>query len=185
MAYQDQPPMFDTEPSANMGYQPMILPSEKADLYDKIRPEDVIDTIKYLLMGYEYDTEKTQWIYNKSFGDLALTRLGAWQISTLMLPVSNKNVTISKLKDDDIRERVKALVRTAMKMCLRNWREYGIRSPEQFYFVKEIILSIAFITLKQPENAGVRGLIQGTLQEHRMTTEQPKKEGMIGAIFRR
>jgi len=70
-------------------------------------------------------------------------------------------------------------------MCLRNWREYGIRSPDQIFFVKEVILSNSFITLKQPENAGVRGFIQGTSSETKMIHEQPKKEGMISSIFRR
>lgn len=166
-------------------YQPMIMPSEKADLYDKIRPEDIVESIKFLLMGYEFDKQTRQWIFNRAYKDIALTEIGANQISTLLLPVSNKNVSISKLTDDEIRTRVKFLVRTAMKMLLRNWAEYGVRSPEQFYFVKEIIVSIAFITLKQPENAGVRTFIQGVTQEHRMVQEQPKKEGVVGAIFRR
>jgi len=39
-------------------YQPMIMPSEKADLYDKIRPEDIVESIKYLLMGYEFDKSR-------------------------------------------------------------------------------------------------------------------------------
>lgn len=166
-------------------YQPMIMPSEKADLYDKIRPEDVVETIRYLLMGYEYDKNSQRWYFKSEYKNIALTKLGAWQLSTLMLPVSNKNVSISKLTDDEIRKRVKQLVRTAMKMCLRNWYEYGIRSPEQFYFVKEIILSIAFITLKQPENAGVRTFIQGVTQEHRMVNEVQEKKGVVGALFRR
>lgn len=176
---------FQTQ-SGGYGYQPVIMPSEKADLYDKIRPEDVVETIKYLFMGYKFDKQKQQWDYDKSYESLALTEVGAGQITTLLFPVSNKNVSISKLKDNEIRDRVKSLMRTAMKMCLRNWEEYGIRSPEQFYFVKEIVISIAFITLKQPEDAGVRTFIQGVTQEHRMVNETPtKKDGMLGAIFRR
>ncbi len=72
-----------------------------------------------------------------------------------------------------------------MKMCLRNWKEYGIRSPEQLHYLKDIILSIAFITLKQPEGAGVRTFIQGVTQENRIVQESPKKEGAISAMFRR
>jgi len=166
-------------------YQPVIMPSDKADLYDKIRPEDIVESIKYLLMGYEFDKRRRTWAFNSAYKEIALTEIGANQISTLLLPVSNKNVSISKLTDEEIRNRVKMLNRTGMKMCLRNWKEYGIRSPEQFYFVKEIIISIAFITLKQPEGAGVRTFIQGVTQEHRMVNEVQKKEGVIGAIFRR
>ena len=176
---------FQQQSGSGQYYQPVIMSSEKADLYDKIRPEDVVETIKYLLMGYVYDKKRMEWYYDKRYGNIALSEIGAGQISTLLLPVSNKNVSISKLKDDEIRSRVRAILRTSMNMCLRNWYEYGIRSPEQFFFVKEIIVSIAFITLKQPEDAGVRTFIQGVTQEHRMVNEQPKKEGVMGAIFRR
>jgi hypothetical protein len=175
------------QPSSPQGqyYQPIIAASEKSDLYDKIRPEDVVETVRYLLMGYEYDKQRQTWILNKGYKNVALSQLGAWQLSTLLLPVSNKNVSISKLNDHEIRMRTMSLVRTAMKMCLRNWKEYGIRSPEQLFFVKEIVLSIAFITLKQPEDAGVRNLIKGITQESRVITETAKKEGGLGAIFRR
>jgi hypothetical protein len=166
-------------------YQPMIMPSEKADLYDKIRPEDIVETIRYLLMGYEYDKQMQIWKFNPAYKNVAVTELGAWQLSTLLLPVSNKNVSISKLKDDEIRLMTKIIVRTAMKMCLRNWKDYGIRSPDQYFFIKDIMLSIAFITLKQPEDAGVRTFIQGVTQESRIVQEQPKREGALGAIFRR
>lgn len=175
---------FNTQ-GGGYGYQPMIMPSEKADLYDKIRPEDVIETIKYMMMGYVFNKQRNEWVYDKRYRNIALTEVGAGQISTLLLPVSNKNVSISKLKDHEIRNRVQSLVRTAMKMCLRNWYEYGIRSPEQFMFVKEIVLSVAFITLKQPEDAGVRTFIQGVTQEHRMVNESPKEKGVMGSIFRR
>lgn len=166
-------------------YQPMIMPSEKADLYDKIRPEDIVETIRNLLMGYEYDSNTREWVFNPAYKNVAVTKLGAWQLTTLLLPVSNKNVSISKLKDDEIRLRTKILVRTAMKMCLRNWKDYGIRSPDQYFFIKDIMLSVAFITLKQPEDAGVRTFIQGVTQESRIVQEQPKREGVLGAVFRR
>lgn len=189
----EQPPQeqYVEEPQTMEGrggasyFQPMIMSSDKADLYDKIRPEDIVESIRYLLMGYEYDKNRGAWLFNPHYKNVALSALGAWQLSTLLLPVSNKNVSISKLKDLEIRDRTKILVRTAMKMCLRNWKEYGIRSPEQLFFVKEIILSIAFITLKQPEDAGVRNFIGQVTQESRIVQEQPKKEGYLGAIFRR
>lgn len=166
-------------------YMPTLMSSEKADLYDKIRPEDVVEALKNYLMGYEWDKQKQEWRLNKNFNTVALTELGAWQLSTLLLSISNKSTSISKLKDTDIRPRVTSVVRTAMKMCLRNWEEYGIRSPEQLLYIKEIVLSLSFIMLKQPENAGVRTFIQGVTQESRVIQEQPKKEGALGAIFRR
>jgi hypothetical protein len=169
----------------NPYYQPVIMASEKADLYDKIKPEEVVEDIKYRLMGYEFNKSTGDWIINPVYKELAITRLGAWQITSLLFPVSNKSVPISKLKDDDIRKRTRMLVRTAMKMCLRNWQEYGIRSPEQLYFVKEIVLSVAFITLKLPEDAGARTFIQGVTNEQKIIQESPNQRGAVSAIFRR
>ena len=169
----------------NNYYKPTIMGSEKSDLYDKIRPEDVIESMKYLLMGYEFSKQKGEWIFNSVYKNVAMSKLGAWQIATMLLAVSNKSTSISSLKDGDIRARTKAMVRTGEKMCLRNWREYGIRSADQYFFIKEIILSISFIMLKQPEGAGVRKFIQGVSSENRIIQEQPKKEGMLSGIFRR
>lgn len=166
-------------------YQPMIMPSEKADLYDKIRPEDVVETVKYLLMGYQFSPIKQLWELNPVMKDIALSEVGATQIATLLFPVSNKSVSISKLTDDEIRMRTKFLVRTAMKNCLEQWEVYGIKTPATIFFVKEVVVSIAFITLKQPEGAGVRTFIQGVTQENRIVQETAKKEGAFSAMFRR
>jgi len=169
----------------NNYYKPTIMGSEKSDLYDKIRPEDVIESMKYLLMGYEWSKQRGEWVFNPVYKNVALSKLGAWQLATMLLSVSNKTTSISSLKDADIRIRTKYLVKTGEKMCLRNWREYGIRSAEQYFFIKEIIVSICFIMLKQPEGAGVRKFIQGVSSENRIIQEQPKKEGMLSGIFRR
>ena len=181
--YQEQQP--EVEGRGTPYYQPMIMPSEKADLYDKIRPEDVIETIKYLLMGYEFNPVKQTWELNPVMKNISLSEVGAIQIATLLFPVSNKSVSISKLTDDEIRMRTKFLVRTAMKNCLEQWESYGIKTPATILFVKEVILSIAFITLKQPEGAGVRTFIQGVTQENRIIQETAKKEGGMSALFRR
>lgn len=166
-------------------YQPNIMPSEKADLYDKIRPEDVIDQMKFLLMGFNYDLKRGEWVQNPALSNISLSEVGATQIATLLYSVSNKSTTISKLTDDEIRTRTKFLVRTAMKNCLEQWESYGIKTPATMFFVKEIILSIAFIVLKQPENAGVRVFIGNTSSESKIIQENGKKEGTLSAMFRR
>jgi hypothetical protein len=174
------------QPQSAPYYQPTIMPSEKADLFDKINPDDVVAQLKWVMMGYEYNAQKMQWERIKEYSSRALTKLGAMQIAGLMLSVSSKNVTISKLNDGEIRDRTKALIRTAMNMCLRNWKEYGIKTPDQIFFIKEIILSNTFITLKQPENAGVRQFIQGTTQESVIRQEHPQnKGGITGFLFRK
>lgn len=185
MVREEQEQQEEQQPQSNMPYyQPTIMPSEKADLFDKIKPEVVVEHIRYMLMGYEFDKNRGIWIYNPVFADKALTQVGAWQLSTLMLPVSSKNVTISKLEDDEIRARAKSIVNTAMKMCLRNWKEYGIKSRDQIFFVKEIVLSNSFITLKHPEHAGVRSWLGHASQEIKSIHEEPKKGGFISSLFR-
>lgn len=163
-------------------YQPTIMPSEKADLFAKIDPSDIVKILKFTLMGYEYDDNQRCWIKKQSKG---LSELGASEIAALMLSVSSKNVAISKLSDSEIRERTKGIHKEAMKMCVRNWRSYNIEGPDQIGLVSQIVLSNTFITLKQPENAGIRELIKGTTSEVRSIQEQPKQGGVIGSIFRR
>jgi hypothetical protein len=165
-------------------YQPTIMASEKADLYDKINPSDVVNTIKYQLMGYQYDPQRRIWIKNIAMQHITLTEVGATQVATFMLPLSSKNVSITNLKADEIQARIKALMRELMYTCLRNWKEYGMKTPAHFYLVKSVVLSNTFITLKQPENAGVRKFMQGTTQEQHLISEQPR-QGIIGGLFRR
>ena len=165
-------------------YQPTIIPSEKSDLFDKIRPEEVVETIRNKLMGKEYNMVTGEW-YIPKWKTKGLSELGAAQIASLMLAVSSKNVAISKLNDSEIRQRTRAIHATAMKMCISNWKEYGIENPDQIWLVSEIVTSNTFITLKQPENAGIRELIKGTTQESRVVNDTPQKGGIMSAIFRR
>lgn len=164
-------------------YQPTIMPSEKADLYDKINPAEIIEFIKYKLMGYEYDKNKQEW-YKPSWKK-GLSEMGATEITTLMMPVSSKNLIISKLTDDEIRERTRWIVRTAMLLCIKNWRSYGITGSDQIQLVKEIVLSNTFITLKQPENAGAREFLGKSTSEQKSIVEEQKQKGGITSLFRR
>lgn len=164
-------------------YQPTIMPSEKADLFDKINPQDIVEVMKYKLMGYEFNRERQEWY--KPHWAKGLNERGANEITTLMLPVSSKNVAISKLSDSEIRERTKAIHREAMIMCLRNWKQYGLTGPDQIGLISQIVVSNTFITLKQPENAGIRELIKGTTSEVRSIQEAPEKKGVLGGIFRK
>jgi aspartate/methionine/tyrosine aminotransferase len=55
----------------------------------------------------------------------ALTRTGAWDISTLMTPVSSQNVSLSKLKDNEIRSRALNICKTSTSF---NARFQNVRS---------------------------------------------------------
>lgn len=164
-------------------YQPTIMPSEKADLYDKINPQDIVDYLKFRLMGYEFDKQKQEWI--KPTWKKGLSEIGASEITTLMLPVSSKNVTISNLNDAEIRTRTKHIVRTAMLMCVKNWKNYGITGNDQIQLVKEVVLSNTFITLKQLEHAGAREFLGKSSSEQKSIVEDGTKKSGISGIFRR
>jgi len=163
-------------------YRPTIMPSEKADLFDKINPQDIVEIMKFKLMGYEFAKDKQEWI--KPSWAVGLSEQGASDITTLMLAVSNKNVAISKLSDAEVRIRTRNLHRESMKLCVRNWKEYSI-TADKIGLISQIVLSNTFITLKQPENAGIRELIKGTTSEVRSIQEAPEKRGVLGNIFRR
>lgn len=162
---------------------PLALPSEKADLLDKIRPNLVVDEIFHKLLGEVEFNGK--WLRVRELQGRALTKQGAWDIATLMTPVSSQNVSLSKLKDNEIRARLLSISRTAQIMCLRNWKEYGIKGTDQLSFVHEIIFSNSLVTLKQSENEGIRRLLGNTMTAEISDPygqEQPKG---LANLFRR
>ena len=158
--------------------------SDKADLLDKINPSEIVEVIRHKLMGEEFVDGK--WETIESLQDRALTEKGAWDLSNLMLGVSSQNVSISKLKDQEIRDRTLNLMKTVQYMCLKNWREYGIKGSDQLYFIHQIVMSNTFITLKQPEGEGIRKMLMGTITENRLQQESTEqKRGGLFNLFRR
>lgn len=160
-----------------------IVPNDKADLLDKIKPDLIVEVIRHRLMGEEL--VNGSWTPNHNLKEKALSFKGAWDISNLMLGVSSQNVALSKLDNHEIRLRTLSIVRTAMRLCLRNWKEYGIKGTDQFYFVYEIVISNTFVTLKQPEGEGMRRFIGGSWSESHVHQTAPKQDGFLGGIFRR
>ena len=140
---------------------------DKADLLEKIRPDAIVEVIRHKLMGEEFDQTTKKWVPIEAMKDYALTRLGAEMIANLMLGVSSQNVSLSNLKDREIKERCLSIAKTAQYMALENWIEYGIKRRSQFYFIHEIVFSNTLVVLKQPEGEGIRKLLAGTLTEVR------------------
>lgn len=143
--------------------------TDKADLLDKIKPDLIVEIIRHKLMGEEFINN--QWQKVKSLESRAISEVGAWNISNLMLAVSSQNVSLSRLKDHEIRARTLEIMDTVHDMLLANWEEYGITSSDQISFVHQIVMSNTLITLKQTENAGIRALIQGTTTEVRSVSQ--------------
>lgn len=172
------------KPSSSPLYPPVANPNQqKADLLDKIKPSDVVNEMKLDLMGMELINGKPTEV--EALKELALTKLGAWQICNLLKAPSNKNTSISKLDDHEIRGRVLSLCRTAQKMMLDHWKEFGIKNSSQLWYVHEILFTVAFIVLKQCEGAGVRKMIIGTTTETRMVNQQEKPVRNWGIFNRR
>lgn len=182
----DQQPNQEV-PQDNLGsgyYPPYSYGTEKADLLEKIRPDEIVDIYRNRLLGKQF--VNGQWVDVPALQNRKLSELGAWEIANLMLSASSQNVAISNLKDKEIKDRTISIVKTALKMSIRNWKEYGITSADQFYFIKEIVFTNTFVTLKQPEGEGIRKLIKGTTSEMRTVQDQPKpeKKGILSRFVR-
>jgi len=182
---EEQPQYVEEEIQQPMLYPPSsVMQSDKADLLEKIDPTLIVETIRNRLMGKIFSNG--EWVEIPSLQDRAISEKGAWDISNLMLAVSSQNVAISKLKDDEIRDRAFNLTKTAVHMCLKNWKEYGITGKDQLAFIKEIVFSNTFITLKQPEGEGIRKMLMGTIQESKVRQEnETDNRGMLGNLFRK
>jgi len=141
---------------------PLALPSEKADLLDKIQPTFIVELIEHALLNEVL--MNGQWVKAEwSKEGESFTKLGAHEIKTLMLPVSSQNVSLSNLKDSEIRARALSIAKTNQERCLRNWKEYGIKSPDQLALAHELVFSNSFITMKQPQQEGIRRLLKDTM----------------------
>jgi len=138
----------------------VIVPSERADLLDKLQPSNVVEEIRHRLLGEEFINGN--WRINDYMKGRRLSEVGAWEIASLMLPASSQNVAMSKLNSTQIKLRLLAIAKTAQKMCLRNWKEYNIKGVDQLWFVHEIIFTNTMATLNQPEGEGIRKLL-GTM----------------------
>ena len=175
-------------PTGTPSYAPTqgLIKNDKADILEKIDPTKIVKMIEHRLMGEEFDNEKKVWtrLTDKEGKPLvrALSKAGASDIASLMLPASSQNVSITRLKDTTIRMRALSITKQALKMCLKNWKEYGITGRDQLGFVKEIVFTNTLITLKQAEGGWVGNLIKGVTSESIVHSTQPEKRGLF---FRR
>lgn len=149
--------------------------SDRADLFDKIKPDDIVEVLRHRLMGEEL--LNGQWVKIKGLQYKAVSYACASDVTTLMLAVSSRNVSLSRLKDHEIATRTRFIICALMEMILTNWELYGIKTTDQISFIHQIVMSNTFITLKQSENAGLRAFLQGTTSESRVVNNQEKETG--------
>lgn len=165
------------------GYYPPVqqVRNDKASLLQEIKPNAIVEESRHKLMGE--DLIDGQWQPIVDLKEKALTSVGAWDISNLMMVASSQNVAISKLRDDEIRMRVRSICRTAQRMCRKNWKRYGIKGTDQLYFVNEIVFTNTFVTLKQCQDGGIRDLLKGTTSENRLVTSEEKRKGGLSKLW--
>lgn len=180
MAQDDQIIMIPTNMGGG-GSMPIPQRSDRADLIDKIKPEQMVEIIRHRLMGEEYLNNK--WVAVPALKNRKLTEVGGWEIANLMLGVSSVNISISKMKDFEIKRRALNIAKTAQKMLLANWLEYGLKNTAQQNYVHEIIFSNTLAVLKQADEASIQELLKATVTENR-NIQTEKKEGTVSRLKR-
>lgn len=161
-----------------------LTKSDKADLLDKIRPDFIVEVLKYSFMGYKLDDKKKNWVQNKAMDEFALTEKGATYVAELMLSVSSQNVSISNLKDREINLMILDNVKTLVYDLVSNWKAFGIRSESQLTHIATIVKNNTRVVLRQPEGEGIRRLIAGIIQENRVYQGTPQEEKKGGLLSR-
>jgi hypothetical protein len=157
---------------------PQNARSDRADLLDKIKPELIVELIRHKLLGE--DLVDGVWRPNPGLRQLALSEVGAWQVSNLMLGTASINTSISKLKDVEIKKRLLSIAKTAQYMCIAKFKLYNIMSTDQLHFVHEIVFTNTLVVLKQADEASIQELLKGTVQENRnINTDARKEPGLI------
>jgi hypothetical protein len=176
-------PEYGTEDKEQMPIIPNYL-AVKADIIDKIRPERVVEVLRHKLMGEELIDG--QWVKVPYLVDRAISEKGAFEIANLMLSASSQNVAFSDLKDAEIRKRLFSIVKTAVYMCIRNWKEYGIKSVDQIMYVYDIVYTNTFVAMKQSMNEGIRRMFKETVTEVRreeLTPEGSNDSGFFSSLL--
>ena len=101
-------PVNVNEGSSAPKYAPSAMSSQaKADLLDKIRPNEIVEEVRHKLLGEQNINGK--WTKVQALKELAISEEGAWTIASLMLTASSQNVSLSKLKDHEIKLRTLAI----------------------------------------------------------------------------
>lgn len=136
--------------------------SDRGDLIEKIKPEMMVEIIRQRFLGKEFI--KGEWVDVPALKDRKLTEVGAWELANLMLGVSSINISISNLSDREIKERAFRIAKSAQKMMICNWKEYGVKNTATFYYIHEILFSNTLAVLKQAGDGSIQELLKGTVK---------------------
>lgn len=154
--------------SPEMSYN---LQNDRASIIERINPDEIVELIRMRLMGKIKNSKTGEWETVSALKDNAVSEIGAWDITNLILSISNSNTSLSKLDDKTIRKRALGLMESVVSMMLCNWREYKITNTAQLRYVAEIVFSITLITLKMADAEGIRKMITSMYSENRSINE--------------
>lgn len=157
---------------------PQAQRSDRADILDKINPKEIVEVMRNRLLGKELVNNK--WESIPALQDRAMSEIGAWEISNLILGTASINVSISNLQDAEIGQRALRIAKTAQYMCCTNWQKYKIKNGTQLWYIHEIVFTNALAVLKQAGDASIQELIKGTVTENRSYTgDNPKQPSKL------
>lgn len=162
---------------------PINNQGDKASIIERINPDEIVELIRMRLMGKMKNPTTGSWESIKALEGNAISELGAWEITNLILSVSNTNTSLSKLKDVEIKKRAFSIMVTSIKMTIANFSEYHITNTAQLRYIADVVFSITFITLKQADNEGIRKMITGMYSENK--TIMQNSDGKGRSLFRR
>lgn len=173
-------------PSSSMGQSnavPLASKSDRADLIDKIKPEQVVELIRQRLMGKEF--KDNQWVDVKALQNRKLTEAGAWEVSNYVLGVASIATSISKLKDHEIKLRLRNLTKAVQRSLVANWHEsdFNIKNTSMLHYVHQIVFSVCLVVLKQADEASIQELLKATVTENRNVNTE-RKEGTLSRVKR-
>jgi len=177
--------MTEEQPEYVESQAPMMptnIMGDRASIIEKINPDVIVELIRRRLMGQIQNPQTGEWETPVALQINAISEIGAWDLTTLILSVSNANTSLSKLDDKTIRKRSYEITDTAVKMMISNWREYKVTNRAQIDYVSEIVFSLAFITLKMADSEGIRKMITGMYSESRSISEFGEQKK---SLFRR
>jgi len=163
------------------GSVPQPQRNDRADLIDKIKPDAIVEVIRQRLLGKEWTG--SEWKPVLALKEFALTERGAWEISNLMLGVSSINTSVSRLKEEVIKARLKRIAKDTQFLLIAHWREYGIKNTAQFYYVHNLVFTNALTVLFQAGDGSIQELLKGTVNENRNINTDRREPGKLRRLL--
>lgn len=154
------------------------------DFVDKIAPDVAVEKFRRKLMGEEF--VDGHWVKIASLQKDAISEKGAWDIANLMSSSGGSiNMTISKLNENQIRERIRYLIKELLITCIANWsaEDYNLSNSAKLYQIKSMVLGNAVGGMNQAGGGSIQELFKTTVQENRMISSEKKEPNKLARLF--